>query len=327
MNKNTVFTIICAFFGVFLFLGLFEIGLRIAFYHSMNFDVEMWKYARELKRVSQDYETAHEHEPNQSAFLMGTNVTINSKGLRNPEVGYERTPGTKRVLMLGDSLTFGWGVDEADTPSRLLERNLNAAGNGKFEVINTGVGNYNSSMQVAYYLNEGYKYNPDLVILNYFINDAEPTPRRKSHPMLGWSYVYVYLLGRLDVLSREELGSANWKDYYSGLYQEDQPGWKVTQERISALASELKKNGIPLLIVNYPELHELKEYPFSDVTAKIQRIAEGAEVSFLDLTPSVLGKDERSLWVSDTDAHPNAIANEAFSAAISEHVQNMLSIK
>ena len=91
--------------------------------------------------------------------------------------------GVYRVMMLGDSTTFGWGVKEEDTAAKFLERKLNAdlpAGYNRVEVMNTGVGNYDTVQEVTYYETFGWKYHPDLVVLVFFINDPEPVPIRKE---------------------------------------------------------------------------------------------------------------------------------------------------
>src|SRR5688572_28552622 len=85
----------------------FEVLTRVIVDDGMQFDLEMWKYARDVKQVSPDPLLGHEHAPNRHARLMGVDFRTNSKGLRDREFSYERTPGTLRVLMLGDSLTVG----------------------------------------------------------------------------------------------------------------------------------------------------------------------------------------------------------------------------
>ena len=105
-------------------------------------------------------------------------VAINSKGLRNPEVPYEKPANTYRILALGDSWTFGFRMNEPDAYPRQLERLLqaDAASRGdtrKIEVINTGVVGYSTDQEAAYLAVEGWKYQPDLVLLNYYpVNDT-----------------------------------------------------------------------------------------------------------------------------------------------------------
>ena len=134
-------------FALFLTSLFLEVGLRIAFYRSKDFSMEMWKYAVQLKRPVPDSNLSFAHAPNSQAFLMGVDVKINSHGLRDYEYPLTKPPGTYRIIMLGDSTTFGWGVRLEDTAAKILERKLNearSAGYKRFEVINAGVGNYDT---------------------------------------------------------------------------------------------------------------------------------------------------------------------------------------
>ena len=162
---------------------LAEIGIRAFADDGMQFDLEMWKYARDVKVISSDPLIGHEHAPNRKTKLMGVNFETNSQGLRDREFSFERTPGVLRIMMLGDSLTVGWGVNAEATFSKRLESLLN--GNGTHaEVINAGAGNWNTIQEVQYFLTKGYKYRPDIIVLNYFLNDAEPVPHSRPPSFL-----------------------------------------------------------------------------------------------------------------------------------------------
>ena len=105
-------------------------------------------------------------------------VVINSKGLRSPETPYEKPAGVYRILALGDSWTFGFRMNEPDAYPRQLERDLNARAamrgeTRRFEVINAGVIGYSTDQEAAYLRVEGWKYQPDLVLVNYYpVNDT-----------------------------------------------------------------------------------------------------------------------------------------------------------
>lgn len=84
---------------------------------------------------------------------------INSKGLRDDETSYEKPPGTFRIVLLGDSRTFGFGVPIEEHFSTLLEgyfRNV--------EVINLGIGGYGIDQELLFLRSEGFRYEPDLVL-------------------------------------------------------------------------------------------------------------------------------------------------------------------
>jgi lysophospholipase L1-like esterase len=298
-------------------LGTLEGGLRVIYAKGMQYDIEMWKYAKQLKEVAPEARIGHRHIQNSSAFLMGVDVRINSNGLRDNELDYERKDGELRVLMLGDSLTFGWGVTVENTVAERLEALLDEAFPGRrVEVINGGVGNYNTSMEVAWFLSEGIRYEPEVVILNYFINDAEPTPKRKGGFLAENFYAYVFLAGKADSILRKYLNRVNWREYYRLLYDDEADGWQQAAHSINELAGFCEKNSIELRIVNYPELRELENYPFADVTEKIRSLARVHRVPFLDLLPAARVEDEPDLWVTREDPHPNGRANELFARAI-----------
>lgn len=98
-----------------------------------------------------------------------TEVAINSKGLRDKEYPYAKPPGTRRIFCLGDSFTFGYGVEADETFAKVLERALETDGvdEGPWEVINAGVPGTGTAHHLAYFSLEGWKYNADFVLLSF----------------------------------------------------------------------------------------------------------------------------------------------------------------
>jgi hypothetical protein len=85
---------------------------------------------------------------------------INSKGLRDDETTYDKPDSIYRIVLLGDSRTFGYGVPIEKHFSQTLEgffRNV--------EIINMGVSGYGLDQLLIYLRSEGFKYDPDMVIL------------------------------------------------------------------------------------------------------------------------------------------------------------------
>ena len=314
-TKNSIFGILSIAISLIVVAGLLEVYVRLMETDGTNFDIEMWRYAKDLKRVSDIPGVGHEHIPGKSGVYMGVPVTINSAGWRDREHSVEKENGVIRIMMLGDSLTFGWGARPEDVTSYRLERLLNAK-EKKFEVINTGIGNANTAMEATYFMKKAYLYKPDIVVLNYFINDAEPTPRRTENFLLEHFYSAVYIAGRFDVVTRTFFGKADWQQYYRGLYQENLPGWLVAQSTLKELANYCKARSIKLVVVNYPELHQLSPYPFQDITRLVASKVDTLGVPFLDLLPSVEKQKPQSLWVTKTDSHPNGRAAGLYAAAI-----------
>ena len=291
-----------------------EIALRIAYRHSLDFNMEMWKYAVAMKRTVADPNLGFVHAPNTSAFLMGADVRISSQGLRDREYSLEKPAGVYRILMLGDSTTLGWGVKVEDTAAKVLERELGPG----FEVINSGVGNYGTVQEVTYYKTRGRLFHPDLVILQYFINDPEPVPRRKEVWLLDHSYLLAFSMSRWDRLLRVLAKRPDWREYYASLYDEKSQGYQMARGALGDLARMVRGDGARLLVAILPELRVINgDYPFEGETRKIKEVVGSEGVTVIDLIDGLRGHGpERSLWVTELDPHPNAKANALIAAQL-----------
>jgi lysophospholipase L1-like esterase len=92
----------------------------------------------------------------------GPATTINAAGYRGPEYPRTRPPGKRRVVMLGDSIAFGYGVADDETSSRQLER-LRA----DLEVVNLAVQGFGTDQELLRFEREGLGWQPDAAILNF----------------------------------------------------------------------------------------------------------------------------------------------------------------
>jgi hypothetical protein len=195
----------------------------------------------------------------------------------------------------------------------------------KVDGYNFGVGNYNTQQELALFRDVGIKVKPDIIVLLYFINDAEPIP---TYDQTSWlkehSEAWIVLDYRLDTLRRQFGVQPDWKHYYRDLYQPDAPGWIKTQQSLAGFATMAREMGVPLIVFNIPELRELRPYPFADVTAKVRSIVESQKVPFVDLLPAVENLEPESLWVAASDPHPNSTADIALSKAMVPEIMPLL---
>lgn len=98
-------------------------------------------------------------------------LQVNSRGLRGPERPYEKPPGVQRVLLLGDSFTEGYTVDEELTVRGRLEAALRASGCAQSEVLNGGTAAWGTDQEYLFYTHEGRRYAPDVTVLLFYYND------------------------------------------------------------------------------------------------------------------------------------------------------------
>jgi lysophospholipase L1-like esterase len=97
-------------------------------------------------------------------------VKINSVGLRDDEYNLLKPPGTRRILLLGDSVTVGFEVDKKHVIDTRLESLL--ASEGQFEVINGGVRGYGTDQSYLFLKETGLQFLPDIIIYIFVNNDT-----------------------------------------------------------------------------------------------------------------------------------------------------------
>jgi lysophospholipase L1-like esterase len=327
MPRGLLSTVALPLVSVAACLAALEIGCRLYFAANLDYQIEMTRYAAVLKQRAPVAAMSHQHVPSSRARLMGVEVETNSAGFRDREYPLEKPPGAYRILVLGDSLTLGWGVEAESRYSEILERRLEAEAKrrGTFaavEVINTGIGNYNTSQEVAFFRSSGRAWRPDLVLLGWFINDSEPTPTKRTPAIFKRSQLAMLLWGRLDVLSRRYGGGNLYGSYYAGLYDEAAEGWRAAQAAFAELAALAREDGFPVCVFLLPELHAIgPRYGFSEIHARVEAAMREAGIPVVvDLAPRFASERPEALWVSMDDAHPNAAAHAILADAMHETV-------
>jgi len=290
-----------------LFLLLSELVLRVYLTSHIFYDVEMSRYALTLKVDSPNPLIGHHHRPGSEATLMGVSIRTNADGFRDDEYPVEKGD-RRRILFLGDSLTLGWGVEKHETFEHLLESELNAI--SPTEIINLGIGNYNTTQEVHLFIEEGLKYDADQVVLFYFINDAEPMPQKSRFPGLGNYRIITFYWSRIKALKAQMSQSTGFQEYYSALYQEDSEGWAKSKAALLELRELSREHGFDLKVVLLPELHELIDYTFADEHRRVTDFLRENDIPSLDLAPFFRDeRDPQTLWVAMDDAHPNPRAH------------------
>lgn len=159
-----------------LLLGLFEAGFRMAGYEPI-YDV----YSKPSIFWRHDDLLGWSHVPGAEGTYVGprpwpvqfrTPVTINSIGLRGPEVA-DLPPGGYRIVMLGDSLVAAFEVAYDKTFAALVEQRLNEISDVPVQVVNAGVRGYGTDQAYLWYRERGRFLRPDLVVEFMSMNDAQ----------------------------------------------------------------------------------------------------------------------------------------------------------
>ena len=152
-----------------------------------------------------------------TGWFAGVPVRLNQLGFRDPrEYAIAKAPATFRILVLGDSVTFGHGSVYEHTWPFLFEQRLKAwRPDVAWQVWNLGVPGYNTSQELAYLLEVGPSFKPDLVIVGFYGNDyVDNRPVTAATRAAVWS-------GEAKNVFRRHLYSLDWyrKQYAQARYQ------------------------------------------------------------------------------------------------------------
>ena len=181
---------ILSFISIAFSLLFLEIFVRVFIDDGMNYEIEMMKYANQLKKISINKKIGIEHRINVTGKYMGTQVNLDENGFRYSKKN-KKDKDKEKILMLGDSMTFGWGAN--NTFSSLLNDKIN-----NYEVLNAGIGNTNTIMQINnFFENFSDKFSYKIIVLNFFINDFENIIIKPPNFFQKYSLFYTFINNKI----------------------------------------------------------------------------------------------------------------------------------
>ena len=280
----------------------------------MNYEIEMMKYANNFKKVSLNKKIGIEHKKNVSGKLMGTNVYLDENGLRVKDKYININKENKKIIMLGDSMTFGWGAN--DTFSSLLNKKIKS-----YDVLNAGIGNTNTIMQINNFFNNlSDKFNYDIIILNFFINDFENVVIKNPNLLQKYSYLYTFVNNKINTVLIKFKLKDDWKSFYSENYL----NLEIKNETlfmINKLNDYCLNNNIKFVIHNIPELRDLNNYKFENETKIIKNLAKSKKILYIDSLNKLKNYKPESLWVTPLDPHANDKAHSIIADNLFENLK------
>lgn len=244
----------------------------------------------------------------------GVTVKINDQGLRGPAYDYEKPEGVRRVLCLGDSVTFGFRLaNDSDTYPAQLESVLRSGGE-QVQVINAGVDGYSPWQEKLFLEQTGIRYQPDLVVVGFVLNDVtekfnlERFGGSTQGTQLQLSAVSHadYLIGQSALLSRvrEEFrrrtrrrARATEMELLNVERLVREPdnefvgkAWELTLKNLEQLVALCEAREIPCLLVVFPFRFQLEDpEQLSGPQHRLESFARERELLFLDLMPHLEG--------------------------------------
>jgi len=156
--------------SVVLSLLLAEFLVRIVAPQDIGTVLNIYQFDPDLK---------YKLQPNVSVYQVAPEFTVeyitNSHGFRDKDYETRKPSGTCRLLIVGDSISIGHGLEQESVYGHLLEQMLNDKSadtdGGRWEVINTSVGGYQFYMYVEAIRRYAPKFDADIVMIGFYIGN------------------------------------------------------------------------------------------------------------------------------------------------------------
>lgn len=301
-----------------------EIVLRLKGYGNLEIyqpDAALyWKL-----KPNQDCYTKVDHKP----------VHINSQGTRGPEFAIAKPANTFRILSLGDSRTFGWGLAESESYSARLQHLLQEriGQRREVEVINAGVNAWSYQQMSVYFRDYGLRYHPDAVILGEanlwtqfsernspeFVKKFMLRVRLKNLLRRSALYDYIVEIKLQDFYQRHRAKFIPVDPSNDALFKEQQQKDPEAAFRsaIETLCSIALTNHVTPILLYLPTLSDLAATN-DPATLRIKRdLSRKLNIPFLDLT-LVVQPQAKDLYLKDDPVHFNSRGNEIIARQLAE---------
>lgn len=308
MNKNTI-NILLLIISISFCYFILEITSAIIISNQEKQMSLVWdeNHFPNMKYQVLDNNMMYRILPNSNFTANGKIESINSLGLRNQELK-EKEKNEIKILILGDSVTFGTGVNSEETYPQILEELLNNNNpKYKFSVINSGVPGYNTIQESAFFEKYHKIINPNIVILSFVENDFEigtdsylnETSEKLMHmriqgskktpmilPLGNQINIFLMKKSKFFVLLNEILAKLIDKEEAS-IFTQNSIYYKDYEETKSAIQNikriSLKENYKFFIIIFPSTKYKFSSYPNLGWVQNIKKIANEKEIKIFDL--------------------------------------------
>ena len=273
----------------FVVLVLAEAGLR--YYRVPTLADPLVDGAGKLHKQSRDPTLIYELVPGAKTVRNEVAIAINAAGFRDDEFPETLPAEVDRIVLLGDSVAWGWGVPMAAAFPQVLERQLHARSlkpRASPIVYNLAVDGYSTAQEIRLLETRGLALQPSLVILSYVLNDPDTRDGGLAQYYAS-SIALVDLVKRALTTIRDRLHG--YPREYHHLIHARSRDQTITQFR--HLGQLSRERQVPILVVLSPVFRFKPEqpYPWQDLHAFIRDLCEENALAFLDLYTSFRGRD------------------------------------
>ena len=283
-RKAIFFSVILSIASVLVCLLASEIFLTI-------------RYKREHARIESAYEgrdlcSKRSDYPELIYTRIPGECDTNTHGFRGTDYGYDKKNGVFRIVVIGDSVAEGQGVDYQDRFAQVLERNLNRLTKGKeenVEVIVLAQTGYSTTQELFLLEQEAFQYSPDLIIWSYVLNDPAHPVYHNANGQLGLYYfkpvfhVANFVSRKLFEINERRKGANCETEYHARLHC---VYWDQVASNIEKIADISEKSRIPMIFLIHPIFEEngsFDDYSLASLHAELGATATAAGLPVVDV--------------------------------------------
>ena len=282
---------------------------------------------------------------NGNGWTWGHKVENNALGFRERSFALTKPADSFRVMVLGDSLTWGAGLAESERYTNLLETKLqNDHPEQSIEVLNFALSGAPTVTERDVLRENIARIDPDLVIVGFCVNDPQPESQNyaveldKFKPLfkayrsvgkhLGFKKLANFLTVRTDNLLRN-CGLVPSADVaLDRCYNVNSTEWKAFQEALSDIQDTCQTRGLPSPIL-VPLLHANGDYNAPDEhlqylvkwCRQVSQTAAAIGFTVLDMEEEFKREGDRIRFVNPWDGHPDAKCNEVYASVLEPAVE------
>ena len=280
-------------------------------------------------------------------------IKINSKGLRDNEISYKKSKNKSRVLGLGDSFTFSYTLFE-DGFLTILEKLLNQDTNHLTEIVKAGVPGVGPDFYYNFFDKEGFKYDPDLILINLYIgNDitnigehfsfSENNNKKgnKFYELKVWlresTKIYPFVVDKIKSIPsvRKSLNDKGIAPDVYEIYNKNPD--KILKQKwndFEEIILKFKASKIRTIVVIIPSIFQIDEiqkealmssrpnnnYDIMYPLKRLEKILQSNDIEFLNLINPLKIENKKNTLIYKTESHFNKNANYVIANEIKDYL-------
>ena len=333
----TIFTLLAALFALEIMLGVDSIRQKLGLPQPGRWEWLSKGYHRIDSELIYSMKPEYNGQWEEPAFTV--KVSTNSLGLRGREIG-PKVDGVKRIIVVGDSMVFGWGASDDETFPRRLEDLLNTSGK-QFEVVNAGVQGYGTDQSYTLYTKRLAHLEPDILVFCLFENDVDNNIGMSLYSIKDGTLIPlavdnhpVYILGRLQEALPAFIKKMTTYRIFSTIFANKLPydrlpdldmdalkAWskRKVNLQIADLQEQASRKGFHLLVVGLP--YNVGKYTDAGFYTFVEGHGDVAQKLFDMSRLPVWQEEEQALFMAGRDPHTNLSGYQLIAELLAEYIR------